>query len=186
MVETSVKSGFMEVPQHPGRGRKPERTQSFARLEAGATPDQGSTGQGMEPTTERRSLLDLPSLKNPTARASATKNFPKNFPMASKAGCHPTKIPQTRSNRVGRFSQVTSGQHCKVPDCMLIPDDGGGPRKTVWTNDIGLITRRSQVQILPPPLGKSVGQGRCESTGPSAPSLDKMLHASCMSGTLVL
>jgi hypothetical protein len=32
-----------------------------------------------------------------------------------------------------------------------MPDDGGGPRKTVWANDIGLITRRSQDQILPPP-----------------------------------
>src|ERR1035437_7418402 len=38
---------------------------------------------------------------------------------------------------------------------MLIPDDGGGPRTTVWTNDIGLITRRSQVQILPPPPSSS-------------------------------
>ena len=63
MVETSVKRGFMEEPQHPGRGRKPERTESFARLEAGAPPDQGSTGQGMEPTTKRRSLRGLPFLE---------------------------------------------------------------------------------------------------------------------------
>ena len=52
MVETSVKSGFMEVPQQPGRGRKSERS-PFARLEAGAPPDQGSTGQGVKPRNER-------------------------------------------------------------------------------------------------------------------------------------
>jgi hypothetical protein len=33
------------------------------RLEAGIPQDQGSTGQAMEPTTERRSLLGRPSLE---------------------------------------------------------------------------------------------------------------------------
>ncbi len=61
---------------------------------------------------------------------------------------HPTKIPQTRSIRVGQLLQVRSGQCCKVPGRMLIPDDGGGPRKTVWTNDIGLITRLGGVRMF--------------------------------------
>jgi hypothetical protein len=44
-------------PNTLGEGGNPNGL-PFARLEVGAPPDQGSTGQGMEPTTKRRSLLD--------------------------------------------------------------------------------------------------------------------------------
>ncbi len=105
----------------------------FAQLGAGVPPDQGGTGQGMDPTTDREFFIDRPSLENqqPENRRNA---IPDKFP---KAGCHPTKIPQTPSNRVGQLSQVRSGQYCEVPSRTLIPDDRGGPRRTAWTNDIG-------------------------------------------------
>ena len=41
----------------------------------------------------------------------------KNF---SGDRIHPTKIPQTRSNHVSRFLQVTSGKCRKVPDKALL------------------------------------------------------------------
>jgi hypothetical protein len=40
--------------------------------------------------------------------------------------------------------------------------------RSSWTERIGLITRRSEVQILSPPLRENAGQGRSARVGPSA------------------
>src|ERR1019366_1711533 len=131
MVETSVKGGFMEVPQHPGRGRKPERTKSFARLEAGAHQTRGV--QVKEWSQRRSDGLSLAFHPYKSHSLSiGNEILSKEF---SEDRCHPTKIPQTQSNHVSRLLQVRSSDSCKGPGQRQIPDDGGGLGKTVWTND---------------------------------------------------
>ena len=47
-----------------------------------------------------------------------------------------------------------SGEENKSPGRDPNMGDHGGPPRSLWTGQIGLITRRSQVQILPPPPRK--------------------------------
>ena len=101
MVETSVKSGFMEVPQYPGRGRKPERL--AVRTAGGRSPrGQGSTGKGMKPTTEYQG-------SPPSNRLSQLrKSLPEDEPEGQR---RQWGIPKKSQKPVGSCEMVIAAQN---------------------------------------------------------------------------
>jgi len=96
-------------PQQPGRGRS--NVSLFARLEAGVPQTKGvQVKEWSQRLNDGFSLAIHPWKSN--SRSIGESSFPENY---LKTGWHPTKIPQMRSNRVGQFPQVRSGQCSKVP-----------------------------------------------------------------------
>lgn len=83
----------------------------FARLEAGVPQTRGVQVKEWSQRLNDGFSLAVHHWKF-RSRSIGESSFAENYP---KAGCHPTKIPQMRSNRVGQFPQVRSGQYSKVP-----------------------------------------------------------------------
>ena len=161
-------------PPSPWRKRRPEEGSAFgARLEAGASGgteygmeylSRRSTGQGVKPITGG---VPGPSETTITAPRGLSSQRIGSQPEGLSGCCHPKKIPKTLRIVQDGPSAAQSQEANKSPGRVANVGDGGRPWKTVQTGEIGLITRRSKVQILPPPPTKvQVRAG--PRTGPSA------------------
>jgi len=133
----------------------PPRTRAEARTGSTRRSNR-SHGWRLEPTSpeEYRSGngAKRPNRGSPRPFIPHESHGPKKLPEDQPEGrVHPTKIPQTPANRVRRSSQPKTGAGSKSPGRHPNMGDRGRLWKTVQTGEIGLITRRSKVQILPPP-----------------------------------
>ena len=108
-----------------------------------------STGQGVKPITEGFS----PTLQRHRSQPRGDSVPPAHRVATRRSQCpNPSQKNPKNSPRRARCPSAAQSQEAnKSPGRVANVGDGGRPWKTVQTGEIGLITRRSQVQILPPP-----------------------------------
>ena len=150
-------------------GLRPEPTRRGSTPTDPKTPaPRGARGPAAPPSSHRISPKPgrIPSRPTGTRGAGSvvTRKNPKveNGPFDrprwpgrdfSRSAGHPTKISPIGGRSSGTTSEVTRAETHIRPGQRPNRDHWRSPGITGQTGRIGLITRRSQVQILPPPPG---------------------------------
>ena len=167
VTHTPGDGGGPRGPPSSSHGLRPEPTRRGGTPTDPKTPaPRGARGPAAPPSSHRISPRPgrIPSRPTSTRDAGSvvTRKNPKveNGPFDrprwpgrdfSRSAGHPTKISPVGGRSSGTASEVTWAETQISPAQRPNPDHWRPSGITGQTGRIGLITRRSQVQILPPP-----------------------------------